>query len=201
MKYCSSCGAAVHLEIPNDDNRMRHVCTGCHTIHYKNPRMVLGTIPVWDSSVLLCKRAIEPRYGYWTLPAGFMEIDESTHDGALRETLEEAGARVYLCAPFTMFDVKAAQQVHLFYRAKLLDLNFQAGPESLEVRLFKEKDIPWNNLAFKTVEKTLELYFADAKTDGFGMYTGDLNSPSAWRAEHFYTSNINMNLPPPSPAP
>lgn len=181
-KFCSVCGHSVEEKIPDDDNRIRQVCPQCHTIHYINPKIVLGTIPVFDEQILLCKRAIEPRYGYWTLPAGFMEINESIHEGATRETYEEAGAEIELGAPFTILDVKKAQQVHLFFRARLINENFSAGPESLEVRLFHENEIPWTDLAFQTVYKTLELFFEDRKKGAFQLHTGNLDSPTSWNS-------------------
>ncbi len=168
MKFCSECASPVFFLIPDGDNRPRYVCSECKTIHYQNPRMVVGTIPVWEEDgelkVLLCKRAIEPRHGYWTLPGGFMENGESTDQAALRETMEEAGANVALHELFTLLNVPHVNQVHLFYRASLLDLNFAAGEESLEVRLFSEEDIPWNELAFPTIMHTLRYFFEDRST-------------------------------------
>ena len=140
-------------------------------MHYVNPRPVVGTIPIWGTQVLLCKRAIEPRWGKWTLPAGFMEVGETTGDGALRETLEEAGARVKLGPLFSMIDVPHVQQVHIFFRADLVDTDFFAGTESLEVRLFEEHEVPWDELAFRTVSTTLQLYFGDRAHGTFGTYT------------------------------
>lgn len=173
-RYCSVCGQPVARRVPDGDTRDRDCCDHCGTIHYVNPRPVVGTIPVWQDQVLLCKRAIEPRLGYWTLPAGFMEIGETTGQGALRETLEEAGARVALGPLYTMIDVPHAEQVHIFYRAELLDLDFAAGTESLEVRLFSEAQIPWADLAFRTVSTTLELFFADRARGGFGTHTREI---------------------------
>ena len=159
MNFCSDCGQPVSLLVPPDDNRMRHVCGHCGTIHYQNPKMVIGSIPAWDlagdTKVLLCRRAIEPRHGYWTLPAGFMENEETTGEAAQRETLEEAGARIELQALFSLLNVPHVHQVHLFYRAQLLDLDFAAGIESLEVKLFAEHEIPWDDIAFPTVAHTL----------------------------------------------
>lgn len=165
MKFCSECAHPVSLLIPADDNRLRHVCEQCGTIHYQNPKMVVGSIPVWEHNgatrVLLCRRAIEPRYGYWTLPAGFMENEETTGEAALRETFEEAGARIELHELFSLLNVPHVHQVHLFYRATLLDLDYQAGTESLEVQLFSEDEIPWDDIAFPTVGQTLRFFFAD----------------------------------------
>ncbi len=168
MKFCSECAHPVSLKIPPDDNRPRYVCDNCGVIHYQNPKMVIGTIPVWERDnelkILLCKRAIEPRYGYWTLPAGFMENDETTGAAARRETEEEAGARIELHELFAMVDVPRVHQVHLFYRATLLDLDYAAGIESLEVALFSEAQIPWDEIAFPTVTYTLRSFFDDLKS-------------------------------------
>ena len=177
MKFCSECGHTVSQQIPPDDTRLRYVCGNCGAIHYQNPKMVVGSIPVWELDgevkVLLCKRAIEPRLGYWTLPAGFMENDETTEDAARRETEEEAGARIQLHELFSLVNVPHVHQVHLFYRATLLDLDYQAGIESLEVDLYTEEQIPWQDIAFPTVEFTLRAFFADLKKlrSGEGSFT------------------------------
>lgn len=163
MKYCSVCAREVHLAIPPGDNRERYCCDGCGTIHYQNPNLVVGTIPTWEGRVLLCRRAIEPRYGYWTLPAGFMENGETTRAGAERETIEEAGARIELGDLFSMLDVPHVYQVHLFFHARMLAPDLDPGQESLEARLFTEDEIPWNELAFRTVERTLRWYFEDQR--------------------------------------
>lgn len=169
MKFCSECAHPVSLKIPADDNRLRYVCDHCNTIHYENPKLVVGSIPVWEKdgkiSVLLCKRAIEPRYGYWTLPAGFMENGETTSEAALRETEEEAGASVELHELFSMLNVAHVDQVHLFYRATLKNLNYAAGVESLAVELFDEASIPWDDIAFPTITHTLRFLFADLNAD------------------------------------
>jgi ADP-ribose pyrophosphatase YjhB (NUDIX family) len=185
MKFCSECATAVVIEIPADDTRERHVCPSCKTIHYQNPKLVVGSIPVWEQhgelKILLCKRAIEPRYGYWTLPAGFMENAETTTEAAQRETEEEAGANIALHELFSMLNVPRVNQVHLFYRATLLDLDYLAGIESLEVRLFNEQEIPWNDIAFPTVSHTLKCFFEDAakvKQGGnFQLHTHDIFKP------------------------
>jgi len=154
------CAHPVSLIVPPDDNRPRYVCANCGAIHYQNPKMVIGSIPVWEQDgearILLCRRAIEPRLGYWTLPAGFMENNETTADAALRETAEEAGARIELHELFSLLNVVHVHQVHMFYRATLLDLNYAAGTESLEVKLFAESEIPWDQIAFPTVGHTLK---------------------------------------------
>ncbi len=178
MKFCSACGSTVELRIPHDDSRLRHVCTQCDTIHYENPKLVVGSIPVWEDKILLCKRAIEPRYGLWTLPGGFMENGESTGAAAIRETLEEANARVEIDELYSMYSLPYINQVHLFFRARLLDLDFSPGVESLEVRLFSEAEIPWEELAFRPVFFSLEHYFAERKTGKFKLLVGELDPPA-----------------------
>lgn len=173
-QFCSECGSAITRRIPPGDARERDCCDRCGAIHYLNPRPVVGTIPVWGEQVLLCKRAIAPRAGFWTLPAGFMEVGETTGQGACRETAEEANARVELGPLFSMIDVPGVEQIHIFYRARLLDLDFSPGDESLEVRLFRESEIPWNDLAFRTVAATLQLFFADRARGSFGTHTQEL---------------------------
>ena len=150
------------------------MCSGCSEIHYENPLNVVGTVPVWGDQVLLCRRAIEPRRGLWTLPAGFMELGESTADGALRETVEEAGAKVEMQALFSVISVVRVGQVHLFYRARMLDTSLDPGPESLEARLFREDEVPWDELAFRTVRQTLEWFFEDRRLGSFSVHTGDI---------------------------
>ncbi|MGY8524256.1 NUDIX hydrolase [Paracidovorax citrulli] len=182
MKFCSNCGHAVVLRIPEGDNRPRHLCDQCGTIHYVNPRNVVGTVPVWEDKVLICKRAIEPRYGFWTLPAGFMEIGETTAQGAARETLEEAGARVQIGELYSMLNVPHVHQVHLFYLATLQEPEYSAGEESLEVKLVSEEEMPWDELAFPTVIHTLRCFFADRAAgriaDGtFRVQTLDIDKP------------------------
>jgi ADP-ribose pyrophosphatase YjhB (NUDIX family) len=174
MKFCSDCGAPVALKIPPGDTLPRHVCDACGTVHYSNPKMVIGCIPEWRDQVLLCKRAIEPRYGLWTLPAGFMENGETVAQAALRETLEEARARVELAGMFSVLSVPHVNQVHIFYRARLVDLDFGPGAESLEVQLFPESAIPWREIAFRTVATTLRHYYADRAAGAFGFHSGDI---------------------------
>jgi ADP-ribose pyrophosphatase YjhB (NUDIX family) len=171
MKFCSVCAQEVVHEIPAGDNRLRYCCRQCGTIHYQNPRLVVGTVTAWEDKVLLCKRAIEPRYGYWTLPAGFMENGESTGEGAARETLEEAGARIELGELYSMIDVPHVEQVHVFYLARLLHLDFEPGPESLEAKLFAEHEIPWESIAFRTVGQTLKWFFEDRRNGTSGVHT------------------------------
>jgi len=174
IKHCRACGTAVEYRIPSDDNRERAVCNDCGTVHYENPLNVVGTLPVWQDRVLLCKRNIEPRFGKWTLPAGFMELGETTEAGALRETDEEAGARVELQGLFTLLNVVVVGQVHFFYRARLLDTDFSPGLETSETRLFLEEEVPWEQLAFRTVRETLHRYFDDRRRGAFGMHFADI---------------------------
>ncbi len=174
IKHCRVCGTAVNYQIPADDNRERAVCPACGEIHYENPINVVGTVPVWGEQVLLCRRNIEPRKGLWTLPAGFLELGESTADGARRETDEEAGANIELGALFTVLNVVRAGQLHLFYLARLLDTRFAPGPETIEAQLFAEHEIPWDEIAFRTVRQTLEHYFADRRSGHYGVHAGDV---------------------------
>jgi ADP-ribose pyrophosphatase YjhB (NUDIX family) len=175
IKHCKECGAAVVYRIPDDgDTKQRAVCPQCQTIHYENPLNVVGTVPFWDDKVLLCKRNIEPRWGKWTLPAGFMELQETTADGAARETVEEAGAQFEMLGLFTLLNVARVGQVHLFYRARLTSDMFDPGTETIEARLFAENEIPWDELAFRTTKETLEHFFADRKHGQFGIHHIDI---------------------------
>jgi ADP-ribose pyrophosphatase YjhB (NUDIX family) len=174
IKHCKVCGGAAVYAVPADDNRERATCTVCATIHYENPINVVGTVPAWDDQVLLCRRNIEPRYGFWTLPAGFMEMGETTAEGAVRETVEEAGAHIELQDLFTVLNVVRVGQLHLYYRARLLDTEFDPGPETIEARLFSEDQIPWDELAFRTVRETLRHYFEDRRQGQFGIHTADI---------------------------
>ena len=177
-KHCRECGTAVVMRLPDDgDTRLRAVCPACGHVHYDNPLNVVGTVPVWGEHgeyVLLCKRNIEPRWGKWTLPAGFMELGETTAEGARRETDEEAGANIELGELFTLMNVARVGQVHLYYRARLLDTHFNPGHETLEARLFTEDEIPWDEISFRTVKETLERYFADRRTGHFGFHAFDI---------------------------
>ena len=174
MKYCSQCGEVLSLKIPADDDRLRHVCEACDFIHYQNPKIVAGCLPVWENKILLCKRAIEPRYGCWTLPAGFMELGETTSEAALRETLEEANARVKLQDLYAVMNLPHVNQVYMMFRAKLLDLNFSPGAESLEVELYEEDEIPWKELAFSTIRHTLQFYLEDRRRNIYQIHIGDI---------------------------
>jgi ADP-ribose pyrophosphatase YjhB (NUDIX family) len=161
MKFCNKCGAAVRLRIPPGDNRQRHVCDACGTVHYQNPLFVVGCVPEYQQSILLCRRAIEPRRGYWTVPAGFMEIGETLQQAAAREALEEAQAEVAIGSLLSIVHVLHAAQVHVFFRAGLSEPRYGAGVESLEVALVETEQIPWADLAFPSTEFTLRRYLED----------------------------------------
>ncbi len=175
IKHCRNCGCAVVYRLPDDgDTRERAVCPQCATIHYENPLNVVGTVPHLGELVLLCKRNIEPRRGKWTLPAGFMELQETTEQGAARETVEESGALFEMEGLFAVLSVARVGQVHLFYTARLLSDQFDPGYETMEARLFTEADIPWDEIAFRTVKETLEHYFADRRNGSLGFHTIDI---------------------------
>lgn len=178
MKYCNQCGHPVTRKIPPGDNLPRYVCTACETVHYQNPKLVVGCVPEWDGRILICRRAIEPRYGYWTLPAGFMENAETTAEAAARETLEEARAEVRVLEPLALVNVARINQVHLMYRAQMLSGDFSPGPESLDVALVTEHEIPWNEIAFASIRFTLEGYFADRRAgQPFAFRTTSITRP------------------------
>jgi len=161
-------------QVPDGDNRSRLVCDTCGFINYANPKIVVGSVAVWGERILLCRRAIEPRHGYWTLPAGFMELGETTAQGAARETQEEAGARIDMGPLFAVLDIPHVDQVHIFYLARLTDVEFEPGPESLEARLFDEDEIPWDDLAFRSVSTALKLFFADRARGSFQIHSDTL---------------------------
>ncbi len=172
MKFCSSCAAPVTSKVPAGEDRERWVCTACGEIHYQNPRMVVGCIIEEQGKLLLCKRAIQPRYGYWTVPAGFLELGESTVQGAIRETYEEASAKVEVIAPYAHFDIPYIGQAYIFYRARLVSPEMGPGSESLEVKLVSPEEIPWDQLAFQVVRVALDFYVEDAKRGVFRMHHG-----------------------------
>lgn len=174
MKYCSQCGDTVSQRIPEGDSRPRYVCVSCEEIHYQNPKVITGCLPFHNEQVLLCKRSIAPREGYWTLPAGFMENGETTAQGALRETREEANANAEIIELYTVFSLPHISQVYMFYRAKLTDLDFFPGEETLETRLFHEHEIPWQELAFPVITETLKHYYADLPTDDYPIRSRDI---------------------------
>ncbi|NYT39007.1 NUDIX hydrolase [Allopusillimonas soli] len=167
QRFCSQCGTPLIRRIPPDDNRERDLCEHCGAVHYQNPRNVVGVLPVWQGKILLCKRAIEPRADKWTLPAGFMELGETTDQGALRENQEESGAQIELEQLYTIIDVPHAEQVHFFFLARVLNEQLAPGPESLEAGFFGIDEIPWDELAFRTIISTLEHYVSDLATGVF----------------------------------
>lgn len=177
INFCCACGAPVSLRVPAGDSLPRHVCNACGAIHYRNPRLIVGALPEWEDRVLLCRRAIEPCIGLWTLPAGFMENGESVATAAVRETVEEARARIELGEMFSLISVPHISQVHVTYRARLLDLDFSPGEESLEVALFREEEVPWDRIAFRTIATTLRHYFTDRRAGHFRLHTGEISPP------------------------
>ena len=174
MKFCSDCSAPVRHGVPDGDDRLRHICDACGMIHYQNPKVIAGCIPIFEGQVLLCRRAIEPRQGLWTLPAGFMELGETMAEAASREAFEEAQVEVELETLYTLFSLPHISQVYAFYKARMPKARFGAGTESLEVRLFEEKDIPWDHLAFETVRRTLQLFFSDQKSGAVKIHIEDI---------------------------
>ena len=182
MKYCSHCGSRVSKLIPEGDDRPRYVCASCETIHYQNPRMIVGVIPVKGDQVLLCRRAIEPRKGFWTVPAGFMENGETTLQGAVRETWEEARATVCDETLYRLFDLPYINQVYIFYRARLASDDFGAGPESQAVELFREQDIPWDEIAFPVVVDALQELFADSRNGEYPVRISTVDP--IWHEQH-----------------
>ena len=178
MNFCSNCGQPLSYVTPPGDDRSRFFCASCNTIHYQNPRLVVGCIPESEEKILLCRRAIEPCYGKWTLPAGYLENGETVAAGAIRETLEEAGARVEILGPYALYNICYVNQIYLMFRAQLKDNNFNAGQETLEVKLFSEKDIPWEEIAFRVINATLLKYYDDRRAGRFNFYIGNIESPN-----------------------
>lgn len=174
MKYCSNCASAVNLSIPEGDSLPRHVCENCGTIHYQNPKIVAGCIPMWEDRILMCKRAIDPRYGKWTLPAGFMENGETVAQAAARETIEEAQAEVVDLQLYGLFNIPHVNQVYIMFRGELETPSFAAGQESLEVCLLSEDEIPWDQLAFPVIHRTLHLFVEDRRRGTFGNHMFDI---------------------------
>ena len=172
INFCSYCGANVEQKIPQGETLLRAVCPACQTIHYQNPKIVAGCIPEWEEKILLCRRAIEPRRGLWTFPAGFMELGESTEEAAARETFEEASATVDIHSLYAVFSLPHVSQVYVVYRAMLQTLEFGPGEESLEVQLMSVNDIPWDHLAFPVIRETLSRYVKDARTTHFPVHFG-----------------------------
>jgi ADP-ribose pyrophosphatase YjhB (NUDIX family) len=174
MKYCSECGSTVELRIPADDNLHRHVCSTCGTIHYQNPKVVAGCIPEWEDRILLCRRAIEPRKGLWTLPAGFMENGETVEQAAARETYEEAQAQVDIVGLYALYNITHVNQIYLMFRGILSRPEFAPGFESLDVALFKQDEIPWDQLAFKVIHATLTRYYHDQPSGNYPIFVDEI---------------------------
>lgn len=174
IKHCTACGGSIEMKIPPDDDHVRAVCSQCGLVHYSNPKLVVGTIPEMDDKILLCRRNIEPRKGFWTLPAGYLENGESVQDGAVRETLEEAIADVEIIAPYRMFNIVPVNQIYMMFRARMLSDHFGPTPESIEVRLFEESEIPWDEIAFQTIYQTLEHFFKDRVDQQFSFGIFDI---------------------------
>lgn len=170
MRYCTHCGGPLLLEVPSGDDRQRHCCRVCGLIHYRNPKMVVGCIPRWKDQILLCLRAIEPRAGKWTLPAGFLENNETVSEGARREVMEETRASVHELKPYGLYDIPHISQIYLFFRAKMENNRFEPTYESRDVRLFSEDEIPWDQLAFPVVKKTLKRYMQDRRAESFPFH-------------------------------
>jgi len=174
MKFCNQCGSPLDYRIPDDDDRERFVCDACGTIHYENPKMVVGCIPTWEDRILLCRRSIEPRYDKWTIPAGFFEQGETVEAGAKRELYEEARAFVKFLEPYALYNIPRISQVYLIFWGPLKNKKFRPGHESLEVRLFKKDEIPWEDLAFSVVREVLRRYYKDIIRGVFPFYMGDV---------------------------
>ena len=183
MKYCSNCGQQLTYRMQPGDDRSRHYCEACGTVHYQNPIMVVGCIPEWDKKILLCRRAIEPRYGKWTLPAGYLENGETVAEGAARETYEEARAKVEMLAPYALYNICYVNQIYFMFRARLVNQRFRQGSESLEVRLFAEDEIPWEDIAFRVIQETLIQYFKDRPGGQFSFYMGEILSNNLKKEE------------------
>jgi len=176
MNYCSNCGHPLTQCTPPGDDRARYCCNACGAVHYQNPVMVVGCIPEKGNRILLCRRAIEPSRGKWTLPAGYLENGETVAQGAIRETLEEAHARIEIIAPYALYNICYVNQLYLMFRARLIDNDFSPGTESLEVRLFDEGEIPWQELAFTVMRKTLLQYFKDRADGRFSFFIDDITA-------------------------
>lgn len=197
MKYCQHCAARLVHQVPDGDDKLRYCCTACNTVFYQNPNNIVGTLPWHEDRVLLCRRAIEPRKGKWTLPAGFMENGETTLDGAVRETTEEAGAEIIITEDslYTLYNLPHINQVYWFFRAQLAGLDFEPGHESLEVKLFREDEIPWEELAFTVIRSTLQYYFADLKQGRFPVRLCDVHHDSDWTPRVSLVSSTEPGTP------
>jgi len=174
INFCSQCGSTVEQKIPQGEDRLRAVCPNCQTIHYQNPKIVAGCIPEWEDQILMCRRAIEPRLGLWTFPAGFMEMGESSEEAAARETQEEAKADVQITSLYAVYSLLRVDQVYIIYRGKLRKHEFGVGEESLEVQLVSLDDIPWKHLAFPVIHEALTRYVHDREQKNFGVHFGSI---------------------------
>ncbi len=178
MKYCTKCAGTLVKLIPEGDDRLRDVCTDCATVFYTNPKIIAGCLPVWRDRVLLCKRAIEPRYGLWTLPAGFMENGESTQEAAARESLEEAQLEMDVkhLSLYCYLNIPRISQVYVIFRTDIVEPRFAPGRESLEVELFAESEIPWEQIAFPAIDVCLRHYFRDSLEGSFPVHVEDIQA-------------------------
>lgn len=174
MKFCSQCGASLVYGIPPGDDRPRHICGQCNTIHYQNPKVVVGCIPVWEEKILLCRRAIEPGLGKWTLPAGYLESGETAEQGAARETLEEAGVAVEIVQPYALFSLTFADHIYFMFHARMPSPHFTPGEESLSVKLFREAEIPWEELAFKVIKEVLSQFLRERASNKLTFQIGEI---------------------------
>lgn len=174
LKFCNQCGASLSYRIPPGDDRSRYVCDDCGTVHYENPKVVVGCVPVWEEKILLCKRAIEPGLGKWTLPAGYLENGETAEEGAIRETFEETGARVEIIQPYSLFHLTFADHIYFMFSARMLSPDFSPGKESLSVDLFNEAKIPWSQIAFSVIGETLKRFLADRGGNPPALQVGEI---------------------------
>ena len=172
MKFCSDCGSSVSRRVPTGDLLSRFVCDTCETIHYQNPKVVVGCLPEWGNQILLCRRAIDPRIGFWTFPAGFMEQNESAEEAAARETLEEAQAEVEITSLYAVFSLPHISQVYMIFRGAMRSPGYGAGSESLEAHLFHPDAIPWDRLAFPVIAEALHRYVDDKSRGVYDIHVG-----------------------------
>jgi ADP-ribose pyrophosphatase YjhB (NUDIX family) len=178
LNFCSNCGGTVSQQIPKGDDRPCHICVSCGTVHYKNPKLVVGCIVEWQDKILMCRRAIAPKIGKWTLPAGYLESAETVAQGALRETWEEARAHVDIIEPYALFNLTFVDQIYFIFRAKLMNLDFSPGPESQAVDLMGQTDIPWKEIAFEVIDEILQRYFKDRSKGKFNFQMGEIKASS-----------------------
>ena len=177
MKFCSNCGHPISILIPEGDNRERHCCGNCGAIHYFNPRMIVGTLPIWEDKIMICKRGIEPRAGLWTLPAGFMELGETTEEGAIRETWEETRAKVEIQHLHGIYNIPQIDQVYFIYLAQMQSPAYELTPESTQIELVRKEDIPWDDIAFAVIKKALQDYIEGSPTPHNTVHHKDLLVP------------------------